>query len=237
MSREQIDFWLAGEYKSSAGGGSSAIVGQIVSFVGATAPSKWLICDGTICLISAYPQLYALIGNAYGGEADAGTFAIPDLRTRFPYGAGLGFNLHTVGGVNNISINQPNLPAVQVHITGTTDERYTGITATSTDKGHTHNTNACPSRVYDGIAGANQWIANAEVEIVSSVGNAVIDTTINDPSHAHTITGATDTLGEGTPITMLPPYSVVNYIIYTGVLSASSPAPAPAPAPVEVLPA
>ena len=217
MSKEQIAFFDAGIIRGSLGS-NNFVVGQLLAYTGSTAPSKWLLCDGTICLISTYQNLYNVIGNSYGGEVDAGTFALPDLRKRVPMGAlaSSGFPLNSQGGAGTITIVQDNLPAVSLTVSGNTETRGTGITATSTDSGHTHDTTACPSRSYDGIGGVSQWIANSETPITSSLGSAVITTIINDPSHSHGLTGTTSELGSAEPITIQPPYVAVNYIIYVG---------------------
>lgn len=49
------------------------------------APAKYLLCDGTQYLISAFPDLFAIIGIIFGG--DATHFNVPNFRGRFPYGA------------------------------------------------------------------------------------------------------------------------------------------------------
>jgi microcystin-dependent protein len=209
MSKEQIDFWLAGE-RASAGG--SAIVGQIVAYVGATVPSKWLLCDGSLVGINVFQELFAVIGTSYGGDG-VSTFALPDLRLRFPFGAGMGWNLHTTGGANNFTIAEANLPPVQIAVSGTTSTNTTGITATSTDSGHTHAVN----NSYGLGVGAFLGTGGGGLGIDIANGTANITTTIADGGHAHTITGTTANLGVGTPVAILPSYSVVNYIIYTGV--------------------
>lgn len=228
MSKEQIAFWIAGENRSS--GGSSGVVGQIVSFVGTKAPSNWAMCDGAVVFISSCPALFLLLGTSYGGDGVT-TFALPNLISRVPIGASpKTFSLNSTGGASSVILTKDNLPAVTVSVDGTLTSSATGITATSVDSGHTHTTIAVPSRsfiVYEGIN--NQWTANQEQPITSSVGVANITTTITDPTHTHTFTGQTSTLGTSTAVTVQPPYAAVNYIIYTGVNALTS-----APEPVSV---
>lgn len=74
-------------------------VGVVNMWVTGTAPSGWLICDGTEQLISSYPTLSGVLGTTYGaqtnGSGGAGTthFRLPDLRGRVPMGAGTGRNV------------------------------------------------------------------------------------------------------------------------------------------------
>lgn len=70
-------------------------VGEIISFMGATAPTNYLICDGTTYQISDYPILAQHFAdhfgsaNYFGGDGEA-TFAVPDLRGEFLRGTGSG---------------------------------------------------------------------------------------------------------------------------------------------------
>jgi microcystin-dependent protein len=216
MSKEQIAFWIAGE-NARGSGGSSAVVGQIMSFVGNKAPPNWAICDGTLVSVSSYPDLFLLIGVEYGGDGVT-SFALPDLRSRAPVGAGaVGFKLNSVGGSDTITLLKDNLPNVTLNVSGVTSASKTSITATSTDAGHTHNVTALPSRSFDGSNTGTQWIPNMETAITSTNGFANITTDINDPTHDHAFSASTEALGSATSITIQTPYVAVNYIIYTGV--------------------
>lgn len=61
--------------------------GVVLSFAGAPGnmPAGYLVCDGSSVLVANYPDLYAAIGDAWGG--DGGTnFNLPDLRGQFMRG-------------------------------------------------------------------------------------------------------------------------------------------------------
>lgn len=69
-----------------------AAVQQSLNFAGAivmtgrtSAPSGWLLCDGSSVLKADYPALYTAIGDAFG-SADATHFNVPDFRGRFARG-------------------------------------------------------------------------------------------------------------------------------------------------------
>lgn len=64
-------------------------VGAIVEFGGATAPTSYLTCDGSLKAIATYPTLFSAIGALYGGDGLT-TFAVPDRRGRSPIGMGTG---------------------------------------------------------------------------------------------------------------------------------------------------
>ena len=55
--------------------------GTIVAFGGTTAPTGWLLCDGTQISQTTYSNLYAAIGCNFG--CSGGNFHLPDLRGRF----------------------------------------------------------------------------------------------------------------------------------------------------------
>lgn len=62
-------------------------IGAMIDFAGANAPTGWLLCDGTLYTATAYPRLFAAIGNLYGGDG-VSTFAVPDARARMTVGVG-----------------------------------------------------------------------------------------------------------------------------------------------------
>ena len=64
-------------------------IGVVRLFAGNFAPRQWAICDGTLLPINDYSALYSLLGTIYGGDGRT-TFALPDLRSRIPIGAGDG---------------------------------------------------------------------------------------------------------------------------------------------------
>jgi microcystin-dependent protein len=66
-----------------------APVGAIQMYAGATAPTNWLLCDGTSYLQATYAALFAIIGTTYG-SADGSHFNVPDMRGRVPAGVGTG---------------------------------------------------------------------------------------------------------------------------------------------------
>lgn len=59
------------------------MIGQIRMFAFSRVPHGWLACDGSLHQIEHYPELFMLLGTAYGGDGGA-TFGVPDLRGRLP---------------------------------------------------------------------------------------------------------------------------------------------------------
>ena len=64
--------------------------GVMAPYAGATAPTGWLLCDGTAVSRTTYAALFAITSTTYGVGNGTTTFNVPDLRGRIPVGAGTG---------------------------------------------------------------------------------------------------------------------------------------------------
>lgn len=76
------------EYVNTTQGIEDTPVGNIISVMGKTAPSHYLICDGSVHNITDYPYLSQYIKDQFGtfnffGGDGTETFALPDLRNEF----------------------------------------------------------------------------------------------------------------------------------------------------------
>ena len=83
-----------------------------------SAPTGWLLCDGSSVSTSAYAALYGVIGYTFGGSG--GNFLLPNYNNRFPVGAGDSYLIGAIGGSANATV--------------------VSHTHTVTDPGHVHNT-------------------------------------------------------------------------------------------------
>jgi microcystin-dependent protein len=63
-------------------------VGKIDMYAGSSAPSKWLLCDGTAVSRTTYATLFAVCGTAYGVGNGSTTFNLPDFIAAAPAGVG-----------------------------------------------------------------------------------------------------------------------------------------------------
>jgi microcystin-dependent protein len=61
-----------------------APTGTIVMYAAGTAPSGWLICDGTAVSRVTFSSLFTLIGTTYGAGNGTTTFNLPNMQTKFP---------------------------------------------------------------------------------------------------------------------------------------------------------
>lgn len=62
---------------------SEPFIGQIMMVGFNFAPRGWSLCDGQILSIAQNSALFSLLGTTYGGNGRS-TFALPDLKGRFP---------------------------------------------------------------------------------------------------------------------------------------------------------
>lgn len=62
-------------------------VGIVQAYGGTSAPTGWLLCDGSAVSRTTYADLFTLIGETAGQGDNATTFNVPDFRGRFLRGA------------------------------------------------------------------------------------------------------------------------------------------------------
>lgn len=77
--------------------GDTLPIGTIVSYGSLTAPTNWLVCDGSAVSRTAYATLFAAIGTSYGSGDGSTTFNLPDLRSRVPVGKSSDAEFDTLG--------------------------------------------------------------------------------------------------------------------------------------------
>jgi microcystin-dependent protein len=152
-------------------------------------PAGWLLCNGT-----------------------SGT---PDLRDRFVVGAGTTYAVGATGGAATVTLSTGNLPAHTHTVNGTTglvsnDHVHSGTT--STDPGHTHDTNINSSA--GGGTLAADAVGNASVNTSSAGSHAHNFTTGGiSANHTHTFSATSSSVGSGTAVENRPPYYALAYIM------------------------
>lgn len=67
---------------------SLAPTATVLPFAAASAPSGWLICDGSAVSRTTYAALFAAIGTTYGSGDGSTTFNVPNAQGVFLRGAG-----------------------------------------------------------------------------------------------------------------------------------------------------
>jgi microcystin-dependent protein len=83
--------------------GSSLPIGSVISYAGSTAPTGWIICDGSAVSRTDYSSLFAAIGTSFGSGDGSTTFNVPDLRGRTPYGKGTNTDNDALGESDGVA--------------------------------------------------------------------------------------------------------------------------------------
>jgi microcystin-dependent protein len=182
-----------------------AFVGEIRAFTYSFIPLGWLACNGQSVPVVQNQQLYAVIGNTYGGNTSA--FNLPNLNGAAIVGAGIGpglspWELGQTDGAESVALTSATqLPA---HNHTLTIEQVPPATAQA-------NTSAAPV--------ANQsWLSRAEQVTGTTTGNLIpsftkpatgvdVDTTL----HPATV----GTAGNGVAHENRQPYLTLVYCICT----------------------
>jgi microcystin-dependent protein len=161
---------------------SEPFLGMIIIVPYNFAPRGWAFCAGQLLAISQNTALFSLLGTTFGGNGQT-NFALPDLRSRVPVGAGQSpgnsnYQLGEVGGVETVTLNTLEIPP-HTHPVG----------ASSNDPNSNRAVNAAlaSSNIYDG-AGPD--------------GRTVMNPNMIPPSG-----------GSGQPHENRPPYLGLNYCI------------------------
>ena len=196
-------------------------IGVIRLFAGSTAPNGWLICNGDAVSRSAYSDLFKIIGTTYGVGNSNSTFTLPDMRGRCPIGVGTGASLtaRTLGsnvGAETATLAEANLPS-HTHTatvgTQSANHTHTGTSGTiSADHTHGWGRNVGSSGSYGLRDGANRS-ANGTPNTGGVSANHTHATTTGNESSNHTHSVTNSSTGSGTPVGIMLPSIVVNFII------------------------
>ncbi|MCU0434822.1 MAG: tail fiber protein [Bacteroidia bacterium] len=171
-------------------------IGEIKLFSFGFAPKNYNLCAGQILSIANNSALFALLGTTYGGNGQT-TFALPDLRGRFPIsqGTGAGLPSHTIGersGMSSVTLLSSNLPAHQHGLTS----MKVNITANNTV-----NESPTPESMVPGTNNSSLYFATTATAGVTMAPGVV------------QISGTTGIAGNNMPISIANPYLVMNYSI------------------------
>ena len=163
----------------------STVSGAILMWPTASAPSGYLLCDGTAVSRTTYATLFALFGTTFGTGDGSTTFNLPNYTNRMPYGTTIGA---TGGSADAIVVSHTH-------------------TATVTDPSHFHSTSV-------GAAGTfgSSTTTYGSVGTLGGTHSGIVDFT-NVATTG--ITVSNNTTGVSGTNANLPPYLGINFIIKT----------------------
>ena len=110
--------------------GAASVSGEIKMYAGSSAPTGWLLCDGSTVSQTTYAALFAVVGaNAFGTDA-GGNFDLPDFRGRTAIGVGTGSGLtaRAMGDEVGVETHQLITAELAAH-THTANNGFGGYTA------------------------------------------------------------------------------------------------------------
>ena len=193
-------------------------IGAIIPYAGQSAPSGYLLCDGGEVPIGTYSELFQVIAYLYKPAAllvGKNTFALPDMRGRFPLGRD---NMD-----NGTTVNDKTDPSIVIDAGGGPANRVTDVTADTIGSGSGADTRTLdisnlPEHRHTLSSGQADYFAIGRPGLTSDTNG------ISPPGPQSTSaglavpnTGGILTSSTGQPVPVMNPYQTINYIIYTGV--------------------
>lgn len=122
--------------------GQARPTGEVTMFAGSSAPTGWLICDGSQVSRTTYADLFAVISTTYGVGDGSTTFNLPNAAGKVPVGVGdaggtfRGHTNHTLGqtgGEETHQLSTSELPSLaHTHTQGAHTHNYQQETAGGT---------------------------------------------------------------------------------------------------------
>lgn len=87
--------------------------GLLAMYGGGSAPTGWLLCDGSAVSRTTYADLFSVCGTTFGAGDGSTTFNLPDMRATFPVGAQSGgdYDLGDTGGAETHTLTESEIPS------------------------------------------------------------------------------------------------------------------------------
>jgi microcystin-dependent protein len=194
-------------------------VGSIFPYAGKTPPTGYLFCDGSEIKRNDYLELFAIIQFDYRPAINlqgAGTFALPDLRGRFPLGRDNMDNGIEVGSITDESIpidagggSANRVTEVTADVLGAAGGSESRSLSLNNIPDHKHNLNSGLAQYYAaGLPGAP-----SDSNAVPGLGMPTTSTGSGLPNSGNVLSSVT-----GAAFNTMNPYLTLNYIIFTGKL-------------------
>lgn len=93
--------------------GVGAVTGSIAMWGTGSAPTGYLLCDGSAVSRSTYSALFALLSTTFGAGNGSTTFNLPDFRGRAPIGVGTGSGLTARALADQVGVESVTLTGAQ----------------------------------------------------------------------------------------------------------------------------
>ncbi len=172
--------------------------GTIIMYIASTAPTGFLICNGSALSRTTYSRLFSLIGITYGNGDNSTTFNLPDLRGRSPLGFGQGSgltnrNLNDKVGAETHTLTTSEMPSHN-HTASSAAAGSHAHSASSAAAGyHAHSASSAAAGNHTHTPSHGGYLLNSTSSFTYQNGGGILDTpTITNLNyageHSHTIT-------------------------------------------------
>lgn len=193
----------------------SVPVGSIQAYGGMSAPTNWLICDGSAISRTDYKELFQIIGTTYGAGDGSTTFNLPDLRGKVAIGPNTAHLLGTSGGqeehihtTGNFTLGINHIPSHNHN-----SRSLTGAITFRDHAGGDHNLVLSAS----GIASVTKtdWSGSHGAAASTSISGYKYNNVNLNATHTHDAQGGGQAHNHGNTgsTSNMQPYLVTNYII------------------------
>ncbi|HBY0106543.1 TPA: phage tail protein [Klebsiella pneumoniae] len=118
-----------------------------------------------------------------------------------------GSNVGTTGGSDNVTLQQANLPDVQIDVSGETDELPEKKLTTTENGKHNHGGVAGKDDPWEIGGDVRQLFNPKELGVTDDAGEHDHEVTV--PAHKHTTTGKTENLGEGKSFSVVESHTLL----------------------------
>lgn len=189
--------------------------GEITMWGTSSAPTGWLIADGSAVSRSTYSALFGVLSTTYGSGDGSTTFNLPNLKGKFPVGRDASQGefdvLGETGGGKTNALGVSNLPA-HTH----TASSSSSSSSTVTDSGHSHTSSVVirtNTGTFGGAASGHGGGGTTDAASANIVTNTTGITVATSTSTSTTVSGGGNGTATGNAFNILPPYFAINFII------------------------
>ena len=176
----------------------------------ASAPTGYLLCDGSAVSRTTYAALFAVVGTTFGAGDGSTTFNLPNYVDRMPIGVGsIAAAIGATGGSASTTLSVANLPS-HSHSASSTSSSSSSVS----DPGHSHGSsdNNFMGNFPNGGNNGRNDVRSFGFDAFSNTAAANTNISVSTTTTTNTTIGNT---GSGTAATTISPYLGINFIIKT----------------------
>lgn len=182
--------------------------GDLKDTLRTSAPTGWLLCDGSAVSRSTYADLFALIGTAHGAGNGTTTFNLPDYRGRMRVGKGTHADVDSLGESDALAV-------------GSRTPKHRHVSDSAGSHNHGGADGAAGSHAHTYVITGEDWSIGAAGGGLRASGKVTqypgaVTSTVGNHQHSISSDGAhTHQVGPAGTNLDTPPYGVCNVMVKT----------------------